>query len=96
MDFFPNPSLLKDDEKISSDPVISLILEPRSLLVIKDLLYTDFMHGIEFRHQDVITDKVVNNHAQKYQIGQIVERKLRYSLTIRHVEKVLKNIIKLR
>ena len=78
-----------------SDPAFSLILQPRSLLVFKDLLYTDYLHGIAFREADEVHSKVLNGESSGFEPGSVVERKLRISLTIRVVNKVLKNVIKL-
>eukprot|EP01118_Nematostelium_gracile_P008274 TRINITY_DN2741_c0_g1_i1.p1 TRINITY_DN2741_c0_g1~~TRINITY_DN2741_c0_g1_i1.p1 ORF type:complete len:156 (-),score=40.81 TRINITY_DN2741_c0_g1_i1:26-493(-) len=73
-----------------------ILLEPRSLLVFKDQLYTDYLHGIAFSDRDVVDEKVVNLDSTSYKIGDEIERKKRLSLTIRVVTKTLKNVIKLR
>jgi alkylated DNA repair protein alkB family protein 6 len=87
------------------EPVLSLILQPRSLLVVKDELYSDYLHSVPFRTTDVIDDKVINlelinknqsNEQNLLGIGSELARETRLSLTIRVVEKVLKNVIKLR
>ena len=74
-------------------------MEPRSLLVLKDEIYTDYLHGIEEITQDVFTGKKIKN---KDLLGdESLKKKLdcednfvtahrlhpRISLTIRNVPK---------
>ena len=65
---------------------LSLLVEPRSLLVFTDELYTDYWHGITEVESDLITDKVVNRDACSKIVGEEVQReRTRLSLTVRHV-----------
>lgn len=41
-------------------PAFRLVLQPRSLLVFKDELYSNYLHGIEFAEQDVLDETVIN------------------------------------
>jgi alkylated DNA repair protein alkB family protein 6 len=75
--------------------VFSLILQPRSLLIVKDELYINCLHGIAFNKEDIITDKVANLELACHKVGDIIQRERRISLTIRVVKKVLKNVIKI-
>ncbi|RDD44295.1 Alpha-ketoglutarate-dependent dioxygenase alkB-like protein 6 [Trichoplax sp. H2] len=68
----------------------SLLLEPRSLLILKNDLYTNYLHGIQERTTDVVDEKVVNIKFCQSKLGDVLTRKTRISLTIRHVPKVLK------
>ncbi|KAK6181298.1 hypothetical protein SNE40_009181 [Patella caerulea] len=70
----------------------SIFLEPRSLIVVKDAMYESYLHGIDQRQEDEITDKIANlSHCQDVTTGDIRSRTTRVSLTIRIVPKVLKN-----
>ena len=72
----------------SSEPVGSLLLARRSLLVVRDDAYHRLLHGIEPRDHDLITDAVLNRGETP--CGERLTRDTRVSLTIRHVPKVLK------
>lgn len=65
----------------------TLLLEPRSLLILKDDVYKEYLHGIDEVSEDVVNDEVRNLHKceQIYQIGQRLQRTTRISLTIRNV-----------
>ncbi len=70
---------------------MSLLLQPRSLVVFKEEMYHVYLHGIEERTNDVITPKtIIPDKNGKITVGDQLERKTRISLTIRHVPKVLK------
>lgn len=75
----------------------SILVEPRSLLVLKDLMYHDFQHSIAEVHADGITDSIINLNetGKQYTVGDLIQRSTRYSLTIRHVPKTTKLKIKL-
>lgn len=83
------------DTEYKQEPIFSIILQPRSLLVFKDELYTGYLHGIAFREKDVVESNAINLQAAKMSEGDVIERKRRVSFTIRLVNKVLKNTIKL-
>lgn len=72
--------------------VCDILLEPLSLVVIKDDLYSKFLHSISERKVDTITEGCINLPlcSQKRTIGDILERATRVSVTIRNVPKVLK------
>ncbi|XP_038079388.1 alpha-ketoglutarate-dependent dioxygenase alkB homolog 6-like [Patiria miniata] len=71
-------------------PVFSLLLQPRSLLILKDDMYTSCLHGIAERTDDVVTEKVANLDRTGRALGDGLERSCRISLTIRYVPKTLK------
>ncbi|XP_022096666.1 alpha-ketoglutarate-dependent dioxygenase alkB homolog 6-like [Acanthaster planci] len=71
-------------------PILSLLLQPCSLLILKDHMYTSFLHGIAERTQDIVTDSVANLAPTDQMPGDRLERSCRISLTIRHVPKTLK------
>ena len=70
---------------------MSLLLEPRSLFLLTEDLYHNYLHGIAERTYDVVTDKVANLDAcNNATLGDILQRNTRISLTIRNVPKILK------
>ncbi|XP_070576461.1 alpha-ketoglutarate-dependent dioxygenase alkB homolog 6-like isoform X2 [Ptychodera flava] len=74
----------------------SLLLEPCSLLISKDDIYSKYLHGINESTTDTLTVKVCNlNSCPGRKPGDLLERNTRISLTIRHVPKVLKVKLKL-
>jgi alkylated DNA repair protein alkB family protein 6 len=75
--------------------LFQLLLQPRSLLVLKGDLYEKYLHGIDEIHSDVVTDCVKNADICRTSIGQELSRDTRISLTIRNVPKTSKVKIKL-
>lgn len=72
-------------------PICDILLERCSLVVVKDDLYSEFLHSISEREEDYIGDCVNLNHCgQKYEKSAVLKRLTRVSLTVRHVPKVLK------
>lgn len=72
--------------------LFSLLVKPRSLLILQDDMYQRLLHGIRPRTQDTLTAaaEVPNLSAASAQPGETLARGTRVSLTIRHVPKVLK------
>ncbi|XP_053405941.1 alpha-ketoglutarate-dependent dioxygenase alkB homolog 6-like [Mercenaria mercenaria] len=69
----------------------SMLLQPRSLILVRDDMYKVNLHGIAERKEDTITDSVVNLcKCDGVKIGDKLERTTRVSLTIRYVPKILK------
>lgn len=82
-------------EALSCDtPTASLILRPRSLLIIADDVYHNFYHAIAQRDADVLDRSVIN--CQAGESGQTLQRRERISLTIRRSCKTIKNPLKAR
>lgn len=67
----------------------SLLLEPRSLLVLRNEMYENYMHGIDEIQSDEINEHINNLNAcgEKFAIGDNIPRSSRISLTIRNVPK---------
>ncbi|CAI6364144.1 unnamed protein product [Macrosiphum euphorbiae] len=84
--------LKTDIEVVSSEKVYSLLLQRRSLLILKDKMYTEYMHGIEEITNDIIDDKISNITfcGSNIQNGIPLTRNKRISLTIRNVPRVSK------
>lgn len=73
--------------------VCQLLIERRSLLILKDDMYEKYLHSIEETSHDPILSNISNInycHAYKDRCGETVERNRRISLTIRHVPKTSK------
>ncbi|KHN78151.1 Alpha-ketoglutarate-dependent dioxygenase alkB -like protein 6 [Toxocara canis] len=68
----------------------SMLLERRSLILVTDEAYSFYLHEIDERLCDEITDNVFNRQIAQREIGQRIDRQLRVSLTIRNVPKVSK------
>lgn len=69
-----------------------LLVERRSLLILKDDMYERYMHGIAEVETDTITDDIKNlfQCCDTRSYGEKVPREKRVSLTIRHVPKTSK------
>ncbi|XP_025832653.1 alpha-ketoglutarate-dependent dioxygenase alkB homolog 6 [Agrilus planipennis] len=82
--------ILENNDK--REKVCDILLENRSLVIFTDKIYIKYLHGIREMERDEITGEIVNLDLckEKYEIGQVLERQTRVSLTIRHVPKVLK------
>ncbi|XP_066964140.1 alpha-ketoglutarate-dependent dioxygenase alkB homolog 6 isoform X1 [Macrobrachium rosenbergii] len=85
-----------DDEKADSSQSLSerhigsLLLEPRSLLILQEDMYTSYLHGISQVTEDVLSEDIFNIELCSSNIGDVLVRDTRISLTIRHVPKVVK------
>uniref|UniRef100_A0A1B6M712 Fe2OG dioxygenase domain-containing protein n=2 Tax=Graphocephala atropunctata TaxID=36148 RepID=A0A1B6M712_9HEMI len=81
----------------SKEKSFSLLLEPRSLLLLQDSMYHDYQHSIEEVLQDVITESIVNLNQtnENNSLSKVLNRSTRISLTIRHVPKTTKLKLKL-
>ena len=80
---------------MSSRQLFSLLLEPRSLLVLTDDMYTDLLHGISEKTSDHISEDIPNITSCGLKSGETAERTTRVSLTIRYVPKTLKIKLKI-
>ncbi|XP_059622612.1 alpha-ketoglutarate-dependent dioxygenase alkB homolog 6 [Phlebotomus argentipes] len=74
-----------------------ILVEPRSLLLIKDEAYHDHLHSIDEYFEDKIDERVTNLSLCEttHESGTVLTRSRRISLTIRHVPKTSKMKIKL-
>lgn len=83
-------NLQERKDQIYKDPEFSLLLKPRSLLVLKDLVYTDYLHCIQEIYEDNLNENIVNLEETGQAVGDCLAREVRVSLTIRFVPKTLK------
>ncbi|XP_014781476.1 alpha-ketoglutarate-dependent dioxygenase alkB homolog 6 isoform X1 [Octopus bimaculoides] len=81
----------ESDTSLQERHFLSLLLEPRSLIIVKDSMYTNHLHGISERAEDIITDKISNlDKCSDVKVGDVLRRTTRLSLTIRYVPKIIK------
>ena len=88
LDFYKEKKNEDSDEE-SRTHVTSLLVKPRSLLVLKQSMYHDLLHGIREASEDEIHDKICNLNSDDV-VGDKIQRSTRVSLTIRHVPKTSK------
>lgn len=72
------------------DPEFKLLVEPRSLLILKDDLYHRHMHSIFEVEVDDLTDPLLRNVDVSTLEETLLHRTTRFSLTIRNVPKTSK------
>ncbi|KAL0880480.1 hypothetical protein ABMA27_002890 [Loxostege sticticalis] len=79
----------EDENEVSTSHAFSFLLEPRSLLILQDELFSHYLHCIEEVTADILDDKIANLNkcSDTYIRGSTVPRDTRISLTIRHVPK---------
>lgn len=82
-------------DSVNARHVMSLLLEPRSLLILTEDLYKNYLHGIGEKKHDSIGNMIQNLDFCQAKFGQTIERSTRISLTIRHVPKTLKVKLKI-
>ncbi|KAK9686964.1 hypothetical protein K7432_014960 [Basidiobolus ranarum] len=80
LDFYP----LRDG---TSSPEFSLLLEPRSLVILTENMYLNYRHGIDETTVDDLSEKSVLNLPHDM-VPCVLERTTRLSLTYRSVKKV--------
>ncbi|KAL1448727.1 hypothetical protein MTO96_028163 [Rhipicephalus appendiculatus] len=85
----PNHVLVNETRR-KIPTVGSLLLERRSLLITSGAMYTDYLHGIDARTEDIVDDSIKNLNACSVKRGAVLKRGTRVSLTIRVVPKVLR------
>lgn len=90
LDFY-NPIGSEEPQTEESRYLFSLLVRPRSLLILQEDMYKKLLHGIRGQEEDTLTEKVVNLAEAGGEKGETLTRGTRVSLTIRHVPKVVKN-----
>ncbi|KAK2906353.1 alpha-ketoglutarate-dependent dioxygenase alkB homolog 6 [Channa argus] len=92
LDFYKPISSMEGDAPQTEENryLFSLLVKPRSLLILQDEMYQRLLHGIQACAQDTLTDKVVNVSPAGALPGETLIRGTRVSLTIRHVPKIIK------
>ncbi|KAG0234066.1 Alpha-ketoglutarate-dependent dioxygenase alkB 6 [Actinomortierella wolfii] len=78
-----------DSDRPRRTPDFSLLVQPRSLLVLKKEVYTGYMHGIREITEDNLTEgNIVNMELQPSGLPTCIQRGTRISLTLRKVGRV--------
>ena len=89
---------------IDNSPAVSVLLEPRSLVITTGSLYTSHLNGIDDLTEDVLpapingprianADLLGGSQARDFVFnGGVLQRKTRYSLTCRDVERVATSV----
>ncbi|XP_016084610.1 alpha-ketoglutarate-dependent dioxygenase alkB homolog 6 isoform X2 [Sinocyclocheilus grahami] len=70
--------------------MLSLFVQRRSLLILQDDMYKLYLHGIQGVCEDILSEHVVNLSSTGAQVGDMLPRSTRVSLTIRNVPKVIR------
>ncbi|KAG5674435.1 hypothetical protein PVAND_004406 [Polypedilum vanderplanki] len=84
-----------DDDSYKIVKEFKLFIAPRSLLILKDNLYKDYMHGISEITEDNLDDPTLKNVVTKIsESSNVLARSTRYSLTIRNVPRTSKMKLK--
>lgn len=83
---------LDESSPINRNIICKLLIEPRSLLILKHDLYLKYLHSISETTEDVVDESIKNleNCKGTYKLGDILKRDSRVSLTIRNVPKTTK------
>ncbi|XP_029416953.1 alpha-ketoglutarate-dependent dioxygenase alkB homolog 6 isoform X2 [Nannospalax galili] len=97
LDFYeprqPEDDSLVEQPRPPPQPITSLLVEPRSLLVLRGTAYTRLLHGIAAAHVDELTATSLPPNATACRSalpGARLVRDTRVSLTIRRVPRVLR------
>lgn len=83
-------------DHVDESEKVSILLEPRSLIVIRDDAYTSYLHGIEEIASDCLDVKVCNLiQCKGRKVGDVLERGRRISCTIRYVSNMRLDLLSL-
>lgn len=105
----PGESSGSQSRPYDPEPVFSILLPRRSLFILRGELYTDHLHGIAERHSDSLDElkkcinwEEVSSRRSRWEMGdesnETTEwlRGRRVSLTMRSVEKIMRNVLGLK
>ena len=88
LDLYTKPS--DEEQDAERKRVGKLLLEPNSLLIMRDDVY-EWLHGIEERAEDVVDETVLNLASGcGVSVGQVLQRGTRLSVTIRVAAKTIR------
>nr|XP_046163182.1 alpha-ketoglutarate-dependent dioxygenase alkB homolog 6 isoform X2 [Oncorhynchus gorbuscha] len=93
LDFYRPISAQELDEVPQTEEsryLLSLLVRPRSLLILQDDMYERLLHGIQGTHHDSLTERVANLLTTGVLPGATLTRGTRVSLTVRHVPIVMR------
>jgi alkylated DNA repair protein alkB family protein 6 len=90
------PKLADGSEMVTGSGKVALLLEPKSLVIIKDGAYTNYLHGIDQVTSDVLDLNICNLTAcPGREVGDEVTRDRRISCTIRFVPNMRMDLLSL-
>lgn len=97
LNFYRPRHLHEDAQPVDNLKVVSLLLERRSLVVLQDDMYNEYLHTIPEVQYDTVSGAEVNLElcSGRYAIGAQLQRTIRISLTVRHVPHTTKLRIQL-
>ncbi|KAG0043198.1 Alpha-ketoglutarate-dependent dioxygenase alkB 6 [Gryganskiella cystojenkinii] len=92
LDFYKFSDL--EEDRTNQEPEFSILVQPRSLLVLKEDVYNHYMHGIREVHSDDLSQGNILNLERAFPAGSPIpgaplERDTRISLTFRIVPKTI-------
>ncbi|KAL0994647.1 hypothetical protein UPYG_G00125310 [Umbra pygmaea] len=77
LDFYRPISAQETEEAPQTEEnryLLSLLVQPRSLLILQDDMYQRLLHGIQGTHQDLVTDRVANLSTAGSKAGDLLTR----------------------
>lgn len=81
---------------MSDAGMCAILLEPRSLVVIRDDAYTSYLHGIEEIESDHVDERMINlKECKGREVGDVLPRSRRLSCTIRYVSNMRMDLLSL-
>eukprot|EP00127_Corallochytrium_limacisporum_P001947 Clim_evm102s88 gene=Clim_evmTU102s88 len=81
-----------DGHVVGTKDWCALLLEPRSLVIVMGEAYTTCLHGIRPLERDQMDSRISNLSMTDAKSGDVLERKTRISMTIRHAPKTLAGV----
>ncbi|XP_050421535.1 alpha-ketoglutarate-dependent dioxygenase alkB homolog 6 [Adelges cooleyi] len=93
LNFYAAPKQDGGNGTLLNKKVYSIYLERRSLLILRESMYNDYLHGIEEIKEDIVDETLLNikSCGLDTKKGKIIlPRDTRISLTVRNVPKVAK------
>uniref|UniRef100_T1J2F7 Fe2OG dioxygenase domain-containing protein n=1 Tax=Strigamia maritima TaxID=126957 RepID=T1J2F7_STRMM len=90
LDFYHQVETNEDEALVLTERYFkSILLMPRSLLIVQDDMYHKYLHGIREITEDEIGENIITHKNQQIKLGTNLKRGKRVSLTIRNVPKTL-------
>ena len=83
-------------EQVSEAEKCCILLEARSLVVIRDDAYTSYLHGIDEIKSDLLDEKICNlSQCKGRKVEDVLQRDRRISCTIRYVSNMRLDLLSL-
>ena len=88
--FLKEEFYFQDGDFAGKHEKIFVLLERCSLVIVKDVMYSKYLHSISEIKEDLIHENIVNLEKTAISKNETLKRDTRISLTIRHVPKTSK------